>query len=344
MTFGHLAPLSLVTVLIHQPAAVDGASGFVLMAGLVLGMVQPARLRRGGVSGAVVALLRRAGLLYVTQVATVLLAVLVGLTAWRAPWMPSPDGSGGVLLEVLNVFLLRVNPAYLDILGMYVILLLLAVVALALLVRGLWALVLSGSVVLYVVAQAFPQATTLPQSPGIMSFFNWGAWQLIFLSAFVVGWVWKRHGLRELFLSRRMLLVSVAVFVSVEVFTLFGRFVDPDLGGATEWLIDKRDAGPIRVVMAWAAFVLLYQAVTWLLRRPSLPLIAPLERLGRRSLSSFVVLTLFAIAAGALGAAALPPQATAAVAVVALVGMERWARWRDATDDRPRLVLQEPAP
>ena len=88
MTFGHLAHTSLFTRIIHFHPGLwfDGASGFVLMSGLVLGMVQKSRVTRASLATVQRTLLKRAGLIYLVQIATILFAFAVGTVA-AAPYL-----------------------------------------------------------------------------------------------------------------------------------------------------------------------------------------------------------------------------------------------------------------
>lgn len=298
MTVSHLAEGSPADQILHVAPWVDGASGFVLMSGLVLGLVQPGRIGRGGLRGAEIQLARRALLLYLIHVSTVLLAVAAGALAPGLDRFPHLDDHGGLPGTVAATLLLRVNPADIDILSLYTILLVLAMVATALLARGLAWLTVLASVALYAVAARFPDLFTLPIGDGHLSKFNWGAWQLLFLSALVVGWYWKQRGLREVLASRSaFVLAAGAWFLVTLVGVLFARFgllpvLQPALSQA---YYDKTDQGLARFVLSWVAFVTLYAALTWLLRRWRLRVLAPVERLGKRSLGAFVVLTVITV-------------------------------------------------
>lgn len=331
MTSAHLAPNTPPTRALHLLPWVDGASGFVLVSGLVLGMVLPGRVARGGGGAAARSLVRRARLLYLTHVAAVLLALASGLVVAH-----SHPLDGHALLATLT---LQLNPVNVNILSLYVVLLLLAVPATALLRRGRLGWLGVASAALYVVGQVAPVVTTLPADGPLE--FNWAAWQLLFLSALAVGWTWRTHGLQARVQSPRVVAVATGGLVVVVAAGLAATLLDraePVAG----WVFDKGDAGPGRVLLAWLAFVVLYRCTALATARLPRPLLAPLEVVGRRSLDSFVILTVGTL----LVAAVLPVDrsrvVSVAIAVAALVAMGVWAwsrdRWTAARrDPRPRV-------
>lgn len=331
MTFSHLAAGTVADTLTHPAPWVDGASGFVLMSGLVLGLVQPGRIGRGGLLGAEIALLRRAGLLYLAHVATVLLAVVAGHFAPSVSWFPRTADHGGTLGTIRDTLLLQINPPDIDILSLYVILLLFAMVATALLTLRLSALVMVGSVALYVVASLYPTAFTLPIGDGEVSKFSWGAWQLLFVSALTVGWYWKRADLRHRLTSRWALLAAGLTWVAVTgAGVLFARLglipaIQPALHNA---FYNKSDQGIARFVLAWAAFVTLYAALTWVLRRFPLRWLAPIEVIGKRSLASFIVLTVITVLVPVFAGEDIADGLAMATAVVAGLAMYGYVRLR----------------
>ena len=331
MTVSHLAEGSLVDRVLHVAPWVDGASGFVLMSGLVLGLVQPGRLRRGGVRAAQVLLVRRAALLYVLHVSTVLLAVAAGYVAPGVSRFPQTEDHGGLLGTVGAVLLLRVNPADIDILSLYVILLLCAVVAVALLARGLGWVALAISAALYLVARAHPLLFTLPMGDGRPSKFDWGAWQLLFVSALVVGWCWKRWDLRARLTSRRAFLVAAgAWFLITLVGVVFasGAVVSPVQPWVSQAYYDKPRLGLARYLLSWAAFVTLYAALSWLLQRWSARWLLPVELLGKRSLAAFVVLTVITILTPTVAGHEVAGSTGVAAAAGALLVMYGYVRLR----------------
>lgn len=341
MTFSHLAMGTLADKVTHPAPWVDGASGFVLMSGLVLGMVQPGRIGRDGILAAEIKLLRRAGLLYVAHVLTVLLAVVAGRFAPDVRWLPRTGDHGGIWGTIRDTLLLQVNPPDIDILSLYVLLLLSAMIGTALLAGGLAWLLGVLSVAVYVVASAVPSAFILPIGNGDPSKFNAGAWQLLFLSALAVGWYWKRADLRRRLTSPRALVLGAGLWAGVTlVGVLFARMgLIPGIQPAMDQAFyDKTDQGLGRFVLAWAAFVTLYAGLTWLLRTFRLRWAAPVETIGKRSLASFIVLTVITVLVPVVAGDDVPGAVATVIAVASLFVMYGFVLLRYGRPGRPADV------
>jgi hypothetical protein len=231
---------------------------------------------------------------------------------------------------------MQVNPQYIDILSMYVVLLLLAMAWVPLLRRGWWPVVASLSAVLYVVA-----VTTnwghLPDRPDGSAYFNTAAWQAMFGSAFVVGWYWRRlyewlRGTTGLVIATSSGLVIAAGGVVVHHATNGDPF------------FDKADCGLGRILLAWAAFVVLYQLMRVALDRAP-ALVRPIAVVGSRSLACYIALcvigTLLPLAIGD-DRTSLAAQIAAVVVVLAMYPIARVrgmtsaavGRWRLRSDGR----------
>lgn len=332
MSLNHVSRGSLVDRLTHRLPWFDGASGFVLMSGLVLGMVQANRIARAGMASATLTVLKRAGLLYVAHVALVMLALSVGSLFPSS--LPRFAELGGVGMGTLQVMLLQVNPRFLDILSMYVVLLLAAVAASWLLKHNQLVLLLAAMTAAYGIGERFPQAMTLPRSGGITAFFNLGAWQLLFLSAFIVGWYWQQRELSRLLSSRMSALLATTALLALWAFGHIGPSV---LTGAAEaaafqTLFAKDTIGIGRILMAWIVFGLLYYSLSKLAQRVAAKWLAPMAALGRRSLDCFVILSLVTITMFALSENGWDWKWISdwVAAALALLLMLLWARLRDA--------------
>jgi len=173
-------------------ALCDATEAFVLLAGYAAGLAYGGLLSRHGWGLAAAQLLRRAGTLYVAHIFLfVVFTAQVGLSAAAldaAAYLDELhlDAFGSepyrALLEAL---LLRFQPAFLDILPLYIALLLLLVPALPLLRWPMLLAALSG--LLYLAVRL--TGTNLPTWTGGGWFFNPLAWQALFFIGCMLGFV-----------------------------------------------------------------------------------------------------------------------------------------------------------
>lgn len=318
---------------------IDGASGFILVSGLVLGMLSRRRTDAAGAASAELRLGRRTALLYVSHVALTALtvAVSVAVETKDSTW---PDVTDFSAAEVAGWLVsMQINPRYIDILSMYVVLLALAMMWTPLLQRGWWPAVAGSSASLYVVALATHWGR-LPDQPDGHAYFNTAAWQALFGSAFLMGWYWNRLASRMR--SPATLAIAVGGGLLLAAVGVLTRNA-----AAGEALFGKPDCGPGRIALAWAAFVVLYQLLGYAVEHAP-AIVRPIAVIGSRSLACFIALcvietflplvigsdrvTLAAQIAGLLTVLAMYPIARArGVAGDALTG---WRRRRHRAPSR----------
>ena len=181
---------------------VSGAELFVALSGVVVGMVYRARLARGDLAEVTGLLWRRALTLYRTALAVVLLVYLLTL-------LPGVDGRavttfsvGGTVSDlypnaarlgdypvpgflVRDLLLLELGPFQFNIMGLYVVLLLVAPLLLAALRRGLVLPLLAGSAGLYALNAVQPTRLLTSQFEDPFPLLTW---QLLFVLGLAVGW------------------------------------------------------------------------------------------------------------------------------------------------------------
>lgn len=305
MVLTHLASGSTVMRLVHFQPWVDGASGFVLMSGLVLGMVNRRTMDTAGLKAVARKSSRRVVLLYTAHVGIVSLATVVGFSTLRE----GLPGSTSVSIpeQIMWTLTLQVNPDYVDMLSMYVIFISATSIVIALLVTGRTWIAVALSGVVYAAGLVTPFGH-LPNRPFGSTFFDIAEWQLLFFSAFVLGWNWLK--VRDRLRSKRALALAVTVGALTVIVVHF--LPVPALRTA---LFDKSTSGPGRILLAWCAFVALYQlARVASARIPKV--VEPIRTAGTRSLACFIVLC---VAVLLVPLAIGPETDTAAAETVAIV-------------------------
>jgi hypothetical protein len=175
---------------------VSAAEAFVLISGVVLGIVYRGVVQNRGVVAALMKALHRAWMLYVTTVLlTFAFAALSGLMG--LPW--APDLDEGVRRFAIEVATLHRTYFLADILLMYTLLLLIAGPVVLLLSQGHTAVVLAGSWLVWGLWQYAPGASTVFWDIQGNEVFNLSAWQVIFVTGIVIGW---HRGAVETWLAR----------------------------------------------------------------------------------------------------------------------------------------------
>ncbi|MDI3308423.1 MAG: OpgC domain-containing protein [Acetobacteraceae bacterium] len=180
---------------LHNVALCDATEAFVLLAGYAGGLAYGAALDRKGWSFGAAALLRRAGTLYIAHI--FLFVVVTAQVGYSAAALDSTAYLDELNLDpfgeqpyqaLLQALMLRFQPAFLDILPLYIVLMLLLALALPLLRRPVLLLALSFAVYALVRLLDFNLTTWT----GAGWFFNPLAWQLLFFIGCLLGYS-RRH-------------------------------------------------------------------------------------------------------------------------------------------------------
>jgi hypothetical protein len=284
---------------------VTAAEVFVVLSGIVLGMVYGRRAARNGWASAVRGLTRRAAFLYVTFVAVTvsvlaLSAIGVDLHALAPsgghgrPWFFAPRTMDASAWR--DVLLMRAGPWAFEIIGLYVWLVAAAVPCLWLLRRGSWRLLLAASWTLYLWNRLDPHALT---TASFESAFPLLAWQVLFVHGIAIGYHRDRI---SAFVERLPTWLPTAAALATCAFALFA-FCNPWTEGPS-WLhlglvsperfaflygryFALKDLGLGRLLNLCVGLVTAYAALTrhWSLMRP---LHAVFITLGQQSLGAFV--------------------------------------------------------
>ncbi len=283
----------------------SAAEGFVFISGIVVGMVYRGLLERDGLGVALRRLMERAAQLYLVAVSLTLvflpLSEMLGL-----PWAQGVDLSDPAAF-VVSVLTLHRTYYVVDIPLLYVLLLATAVPALVLLSQGYTVLLLVGSWVLWAAYQFFPDQADVPWAIAGNYAFHFSAWQVLFVTAMVLGYHRElvAAALRWVPRGPALLLSGAAFAALVELYRL-GDAVwrrlpvqDPSSLDVTEIIValfGKGDLRPGRLLAFAIVFVFCYLLVDrfWGLWSRALGwLLLPL---GQSALYAYSIHVLFVIA------------------------------------------------
>lgn len=197
--------------------AITGAELFVLLSGIVLGMVFPAAIARGGEWPAALAAWARARKQYLVALAVILLVFAIGFLPFVdagavTTFTDRGTGEGGTgdtgrvydlypngerLLDypppwyaVRQFLLLEMGPWPFNIMGLFVVLSLAYPALMWLIKRRLWWLVLAFSWAVYVLHGLVPGALRLPSQ--FDAVFPLALWQVLFTHGLVIGYYRRR--------------------------------------------------------------------------------------------------------------------------------------------------------
>ncbi|WP_415678375.1 OpgC domain-containing protein [Tsukamurella hominis] len=286
MVTGHFAEGSILSWPTHMIPYFDGASAFVLLSGLILGVVHRRWVDRdNGFSTSRERLVRRIAVIYLCQVFLCAVAALISFALPPARQLGlSPIGETNN--PIVHVITMRYLPAGGEILVLYFVLMCGALVLIPLLHRNWWAPIVAVSAGLYVWAiLAPPSWFLLPNDSPAGATANWAAWQALFVPALVVGWKWQDWKV-DAHIKRPRVLVTLligtaAVYVAGRAVT---RLAADDVLGA------KIDFGPARIVAAWVVLPAVLAVLTVLLQYGWFERVAhPFVMVGTRSLDSYVL-------------------------------------------------------
>ncbi|WP_203075154.1 OpgC family protein [Falsiroseomonas ponticola] len=321
---------------LRNVAFCDATEGFVLLAGYAAGIAYGRLLEREGWAHAAARVAGRVGTLYVAHIFLfVVFTAQVGFSAAaldQAAYLDElqldPFGAEPYR-AMLEALLLRYQPAFLDILPLYIVVLAMFAVALPLINRPAW--LLAASVALYAAARLLEWAP--PSWTGSGWFFNPLAWQLLFAIGVVLGRA-DPQALARRFPWNRWLAVLAVLLLLAAAVLLNLTWHGPARGWEPpEWLaawlagVDKTGLHPVRVasvlLMAWLVAHWLPAGARWLNGPPA----APFVLMGQQGLAvfcagiflSFLGRLALELASGGWVQAAVNLAGLAALVVVAVV-------------------------
>jgi hypothetical protein len=286
--------LSIVTL--QSVVFFDAAEIFIFISGYTAAFVYGRRLATQGAIYATAQVWRRAWQIYVAHV--FLFVMFIAEVSYTAATFKNPMYTEEMRIAsfldephvaVVKALLLQFQPAFLDILPTYIVILLIFP-AVLLGMRRHWGLVLVLSALLYIAVQFFD--LDVPAYPaGRVWFFNPLAWQFLFIAgALLAGRTARRPGSVEV--SRVVYLAAAAIFavgLVVRVSWTIHTYWEPcpALFLKELWPASKNDLSPIRLVPFFAFVVLVAAHVPGNARFLASAAARPLVLCGRQSLEIF---------------------------------------------------------
>jgi hypothetical protein len=329
----HASPLSLLTL--RSFAFFDAAELFFFLSGMAAAIVYLPVLRNAGPAVALVRVFRRAWQLYAAQM--VLLVFVAAEVAFVVAMTGNHDYFGGFRIRhffdqtdstILPALLLRYQPAYLDILPVYVVLFLALPLILYGLSRNVWT-VLAASLALYLAVQI--EGWTFRSYPWNASWqFNPLAWQFIFVAGAACA---SLDGLTRR-ISRQWLFVAAATVATASAAAQLSIAFNPYLPVVPafgEWvpIASKSDLGWLRLVSFFSLAIVTVGVMPqggWLTRRKAS---AAIIACGRHSLAVFCLSVLLAVAAQILWDTTRSTAMQASVNLAGIAIMLAFARLLD---------------
>lgn len=335
---------------LRNVALCDATEAFVLLAGYAAGLAYGAMLRRQGWTFASVAILRRVGTLYIAHI--FLFVVLTAQVGYSVAALESAAYLDEMGLDafgeqpyraLLEALLLRFQPAFLDILPLYIALLALLVPGLPLLHRPWSLMALAGAG--YVAARL--SGANLPTWTGGGWFLNPLAWQALFFVGCALGGSRPKGEPVAIPRSRVLLAFCVAVLLVGGALAVAWQRPEPlpympDRLAAFLSSVDKTGLHPVRLL---SILCLAYLLGHWVPRDAAWlrsAAVAPLVLMGQHGLPVFCAgLFLSFVGRVALEQSDdLPMQvavnALGLAAMVAIAAVGAWYRQRSGEGGRNR--------
>ncbi len=327
----HLAEPSLLSEGTHQLLVLDGAHGFVTLAGFVLGIVERRRVAKGlPLSETRRAALRRIGLLLVGHWAVVIGIVLINAATRRSSLLSEAFVRQSVARQLWDVVTFRLMPDNVNILPMYVIFLALTGFVYAPLLRSgrTWA-VAAISAGLYVLSHLVHDWRWM------LSPFAALAWQALFTAGLIVGWhVNQATALRRAWRPWPVVTATAAVVLCAG---LARHFVQDRLSESVRQqvygLVGKFHLGlfnllgGLGLVLLLCLFVAKVEVSGWLSG-----VVRWLALLGRRSLACYLAISVLAFFSHLLPSSWREHGRGDLVVIAAVVLTWLVAVWRDRND------------
>jgi hypothetical protein len=241
----------------NGPWPITGAHGFVMLSGVVMGLLYAGVIQKEGERGALQKLAGRALKLYVVAVALGLFDIVWSVLPWTG-------GGSTSIGTILNVLLLHSGSD--DLMTFYFILVILAGPVLLALHRKMWPLAAAASVSVWLVHNHDERLLNLP----ITYFVPVADWQLLFVAGLLIGYHreaigrWFRGPVRTGFIAAVLSILVLTVLLQSNL--LFQVVETPPA-----WLAQVQQDGwqgydhnpPLHMLFVFANLTALYYLVSW---------------------------------------------------------------------------------
>lgn len=263
----------------RQFAFVEDAQGFVFLSGLLIGMVYARKMMKYGYETGRQLIHNRAFELYRYAMGTVMAVLIVQMflpDAYRLwyNWLGNTNFDEPLRLGAIATFLFQ--PTFMDILPQYIVYMIFAPPLVWLCLKGKWAHVLAGSLIVWMAAQlGLQRFVTEPlntlvigsDDQGIRASFNMLGWQIVFFSAMVIGVLTAQNKIEwtRIFSPEKTLLPKAALavclfFLPLRILTAWGLLPQAVLEKFSTMEI-RADFGPV-YLLNFAAVAI---GLAWLL-------------------------------------------------------------------------------
>lgn len=285
-------PVSRITL--HSLGFFDAAEVFVFLAGFATAKAFGRSMESRPLFGAA-QILQRCWTLYVTHI--FLFMLFVAEISWTVEHFQNPMFAEEMRITrfldepyvaVMRALVLQFQPAFLDILPLYIALLL-GSIPVFLFLRWNASLCLAASFALWLAVQLFGIA--LPAYPGGVWLFNPMAWQIVFVVGMAIGWDWNRRvNLWHPALVAACMVVSVvalATRLGLDIANYFDR-VPEGLASLVWPFTGKSNLMIVRLVN----FLALAHTTAWItgrLPQPDSQWLRPIIQCGQNSLYVFCI-------------------------------------------------------
>ena len=254
---------------------VSAAEGFVLVSGILFGLVYGRKLAAEGAHRFHVLAGRRLFAIYAHYFGSYfLIALLFSLPAFAEAWPQNWESQEMIkndpwaMLARGAIFVHQTG--LLDILPMYFVFVALAIPAMHFLAKGKWRLLLAISAMLWLFGQTRPQLYIEMQTDLHLGWFELTAWQFMFVAGLALGFWRAANPNFRVPLSAKYIAIALAICVPLfiyrhqfELWEEADKIFYAEFGGTRVDLFDARNLGIARIINTAGVAYLFYALAHW---------------------------------------------------------------------------------